>query len=207
MLDKGRVKIFLNKLYLQRKDAQKLKAAQGSWKAFQYLREMNLARHVSNCFLWRDRQNKTEVEESNISMPHIRKSFASVYLWNTQSTSSHWHARDDFFLSWQWNGSYKQCCWKRWLHIPQQCTRLQHGMQQDSEHSASSFLAKQNTAVFISEQNPFVIWSSQIVWLLKIADEHTKGFSHVFKVCTFTFSDNAELTKVFRECCTELKAL
>lgn len=144
-----------------------------------------------------------------VSPLHLWKGFTSVYLLNTQSTSWHWHARDDFFPSWQWNGSYKQCCWKRWLHIPQQCKRLQHGMQQDSEHNASSFLAKQNTATLFFEQNCFIIWAEKTVVLSEVAYIHThkKKIHYVFKVCIFVFSDDTELTKVFKETCTEFKAL
>lgn len=41
LLDKVQVKTFFSKLYLKKKDTQKLKAAQANLKLFQYLRESN----------------------------------------------------------------------------------------------------------------------------------------------------------------------
>lgn len=67
MLDKVQVKTFLNKLDLQKKNTQKLEAAQASLKLFQYLTEPNLICHISNNLLQR--------ENSKIKFKLKKKSF------------------------------------------------------------------------------------------------------------------------------------
>lgn len=78
-------------------------------------------------------------------------------------------------------------------------------MQQDSEHNASSFLAKQNTAMLFLNK-------TDLLFQIKNGSIEA-AYTHASQLCfqslhiCIYYSNNNELTKVFKEPYTEFKAL
>lgn len=80
-------------------------------------------------------------------------------------------------------------------------------MRQDSEHNASSFLAKQNTAILFWNKTDFLVELKHGSTASGRLHTHIQIFHYALRVCTFAFSNSTELTTALKEPYTEFKAL